>query len=154
MLFNLVVVVSYMALNTMATTDKGMIAYFYDGCPDGWTNYTNLTGRIPIGAGNYTGVRVDNTTESKTYTVGEFGGEIDHTLTLDELANHNHGNGDHKYMLEMSGLNTFMSSYTNDNSDGPQLSGWLQGEILSAGNDVAHNNLQPYLILYYIHVLN
>ncbi len=92
-------------------------------------NLPNLKGRVPIG-------KDDNDYDFDI--LGKTGGEKEHTLTINEMPNHNHKIGVDN--------NTFgAGSYPNNRA--------LEGTGLttsSTGGGQAHNNLQPYIILNYI----
>ena len=98
-------------------------------------------GRVLIGAGE--GTDAQPTPETVTFTAGSTGGEYNHTLTEDEMPVHNHvqkkftrgynvdyGSGwGIRPIADVGGNGT---SYLTNNS----------------GGDLAHNNLQPYLVVY------
>lgn len=92
-------------------------------------NLPNLKGRVPVG-------KDDNDYDFDI--LGKTGGEKEHTLTINEMPNHNHKIGVDN--------NTFgAGSYPNNRA--------LEGTGLttsSTGGGQAHNNLQPYIILNYI----
>ena len=92
-------------------------------------NLPNLKGRVPIG-------KYDNDYDFDV--LGKTGGEKEHTLTINEMPNHNHKIGVDN--------NTFgAGSYPNNRA--------LEGTGLttsSTGGGQAHNNLQPYIVLNYI----
>lgn len=100
---------------------------------DGTTtfNIPNISGRVPVG--------IDSTDELFN-TIGNKGGEKEHTLTISEMPRHNHPIG------------------TNANGNAVSGSGrwpWLDNEIpnrstLYTGGDQPHNNLQPYIVFNYI----
>lgn len=91
-------------------------------------------GRVLVGAG--TG---NDGTESIAFTAGAQGGKYKHTLTVDEIPAHSHtgdtrqdgnspGNG-----APEEGDNATSGGYTTDET----------------GGDGAHNNIQPYKVVYY-----
>ena len=98
-------------------------------------------GRVLIGAGE--GTDAQPTPETVTFTAGSTGGEYNHTLTEDEMPVHNHAQ------------QKFTRGYNVDYG-----SGWgirpiadVGGDGTSyltnnSGGDLAHNNLQPYLVVY------
>jgi microcystin-dependent protein len=122
----------------------GIISTTY-GAGDGSTtfNLPNLKGKVPVGK---------NASETEFDTLGETGGAKTHQLTEAELASHKHG-----FMTQPNSYST-----TGAPSGGGASSGVYQRTssggngidtasfIDNAGSGVAHNNLQPYLVLNYI----
>lgn len=105
-------------------------------------------GRVLIGAGT--------ANSGTTYTAGATGGEEKHQLTVEELAGHWHI------------TNALVYSVSSNVADGYKLrqdwaitsddSGWiLNGNLknkypsTSTGNDVPHNNMPPYTVVYIFH---
>lgn len=77
-----------------------------------------------------------------TYSSGSTGGEATHTLTVDEMPQHNHSIG-------------WRYSYSSDNTGFPQLVNngtvWIQYEETfseNAGGNQPHNNMPPYRAFY------
>lgn len=76
-----------------------------------------------------------------TYTAGDTGGEAEHTLTINEMPEHNH---------------TLTSEYNRDFSTAEVLTlgstsgGYYTviGSISNTGGDQPHNNMPPYLTVY------
>lgn len=112
-------------------------------------------GRVLIGAG---------TADSGTvYTAGQTGGEEKHTLTTSEMPSHNHdmgGAGDHNHAFSgvYSNSDTKTTRYENTN-DSSRVRAWIQNNhtqnsgyhthaIHSTGGGEAHNNMQPYTVVY------
>lgn len=87
-----------------------------------------------------------------TYAAGSTGGEADHTLTINEMPEHRHienmqasNNGIAAIALrESKGDYSGMSGYAQHD--------WLENSLGlstdSAGRDVAHNNMPPYIAMY------
>ena len=71
-----------------------------------------------------------------SFAAGSTGGEVNHTLTIDEMPAHKHGVG--------YGANT-----TSGNAEIPVVSATrTSSETTSAGGGAAHNNMPPYLAVY------
>lgn len=98
-------------------------------------NVPDYRGRTPIGldAGN---VNLD-----ASDTLGETGGEENHTLTEAEMPSHGH---QIKYEMSSNGLSEIDSSKVGcgNNLNSSNFSNTTS--IQDAGSDNAHNNLQPY----------
>ena len=77
-------------------------------------------------------------------TVEEVGGEKTHTLTTTEMPSHNHTQ---PYRIFVGG-----AKETNGLTTGSAFSdtgvGRVSSAINSAGGSQAHNNLQPYIVVY------
>jgi microcystin-dependent protein len=99
------------------------------------------------------------------------GGEVNHTLNVNEMPNHGHGVNDgqhthasnphhHSYVNPLGGAfgaasgpysiyNPSGATNTSDTADSMQPSG-ANISIQNAGGSGAHNNMQPYAVLYYL----
>ena len=131
-------------LQSIADNDAlfAIIGTTYGG--DGVTTFAlpNLQGRVPIHSG--TG-----------FTIGQIGGETDHTLKANELASHSHpveavlaaGNA-----ASPIGTLSAVGPTGLGNVYGPPtaLSPMKAGAIGNAGGSQPHSNMQPYLTLNYI----
>jgi microcystin-dependent protein len=99
----------------------------------------NLQGRTPFHEGS-------------GHTLGETGGEISHTLTLQEMPEHTHiasGSSDPGILISPSN-NTWAVTTQNPYSSGAPDSTMTPATISNAGGSQPHNNLQPYLVLHFI----
>ena len=103
-------------------------------------NIPDLRGKMPLGSGN------SGTTGSTNHTRGQTGGAATVTLSSNQLPCHSHG---------------YAGAYGNGFPDGSKDSCAGQGEgnyrsfprqsnKIYSGGSAAHNNMPPYLALYYI----
>lgn len=110
------------------------------GAGDGSTtfNLPDLRGRVPVGVDNATGRVTSNN------TLGATSGEEKHTLTVGELAQHNHyatntsAGGPAPFVRSVSGAG--VSSSVSNLSD-------TSGDT---GSNTPHNNMQPYQVVWFI----
>lgn len=112
------------------------------GVGDNTTTFTlpNLKGKIPVGL---------DSTQSEFNTLGEIGGEKTHTLTVDEIPSHSHTG-----TTDPSGFSTGTQS-VNDIAGASSAADNVEAHTHSfttnaTGGGLAHNNLQPYIVLNYI----
>jgi microcystin-dependent protein len=123
-------------------------------------NLPNFVNRVPVGYG-----------AGASWNFATAGGEVNHTLSWNEMPNHGHGVNDgqhthasnphhHSYVNPLGGAfgaasgpfsiyNPSGTTNTSDTADSMQPSG-ANISIQNAGNSFAHNNMQPYAVLYYI----
>ena len=85
-----------------------------------------------------------DTSGSSTGSAGS-GGAKTHTLTTAEIPSHNHDNGNYKYLMESDG--TLTVDATDSTAGEVKLT--TKGEIQAAGGGGAHNNVQPYITVYF-----
>lgn len=93
------------------------------------------TGRVLVGVG--TGV--DSRGESVGFTLGQYGGEYRHQLTIPELASHTHPFTD----------NTILAGSGVDGGANFSPNVGVADVTGSTGNDQPHNNVQPYLAVHF-----
>ena len=77
-----------------------------------------------------------------TYTNGTTGGEANHTLTVNELPNHQHT----LLNLNNSGYTVSWTSYSAVAYDGKGFPSNIKTSFEGGGQ--AHNNMPPYLVVY------
>ena len=104
-------------------------------------NLPDLRGRFALGKDNMGGDSADSVTAVEADTLGGVGGAETHTLTVDEIASHNHrlpveyGGGSAGSGIDSIRNNTTIKS---------------RGRTYSTGGDQPHNNMPPYLSLNYL----
>lgn len=114
-------------------------------------------GRVLIGAGTGT----DSRGESRTFKIGDTGGEYQHQLTTGELASHQHVNciyniNNQSYKMVRSAIrlnNQSAYQWVDINASDITTAGGSGGDpcgiTYNTGNNNAHNNQSPYMICYY-----
>lgn len=112
-------------------------------------------GRCLIGAGTGT----DSRSESKTFTAGATGGEYNHVLTVGEMPSHTHSASTNtvaahshtaygQSIRQTSGSGYTSCDYASGNT-GAAGSHSHTITVNNTGSNTGHNNIQPYLAVYY-----
>ena len=111
---------------TLNTADK--VKNIYGG---NWEAFG--AGKVLIGAGSNGG---------RSFTAGSTGGEYTHTLTINEMPSHTHTVTD-RYFKRNQGDQL-------GNTHGDELLGntYTTETTSAAGGGQAHNNMQPYVVVY------
>ena len=110
---------------------------------NGQTNFAlpNLQGRLPIHEGN-------------GFTLGQQGGEENHTLTINEIPSHNHpvncNSGTSSNVASPSGAVWAQDPNGNAPYSGSGGSQMAIPAINAAGGNQPHPNLAPYLVLSFV----
>jgi microcystin-dependent protein len=117
------------------------IKQFYGGSKTKF-KLPDLVGRIILGE-DKNGVIISGEYNS---TIGGVGGELKHTLTEEELAKHKH-TGKTSITGDSGGGADVNYSITDPDRGNPVLP---RIETTETGNDVPHNNMQPYIVMNYI----
>lgn len=97
-----------------------------------WVEFS--AGRVPVGI---------DSGDTDFDTAEATGGAKTHTLTESEMPAHTHGDA----MLSInsnSGRTTFTNRYLENSAE----RGTFEGNTDATGGDEAHNNLQPYIVVY------
>ena len=113
-------------------------------CPRGWSYFHPAGGRFVVGAGQHE----NGLTEYPAHTEDNnqaIGGEEAVVLKLDQIPSHTHVNGNFRFLLSMDGQNTAIQTDPNVG----QANIVPAKEMLPAGGGGAHNNMPPFVALYY-----
>ena len=118
------------------------------GTGDGSTtfNLPDLRGRVPLGAGTATGAA-----GATAHTLGQKGGEETHTLTIAELAAHDHAGSTDTAPYTTAAGGVASGAGIPPHNATPSGGAWLTSlTIASQGGGAAHNTLPPYVGTNYI----
>ena len=116
----------------------------------GTFNLPNLQGRVPVGL---------KATEPVFNALGNIGGTGAHTLSESEMPSHTHGVTDtghtHSYQNQSNSHQVAVSATTTGTADDVNVNQTTGSSttgitINNTGGGLAHNNLQPYIVLNYI----
>ena len=103
-----------------------------------WEQFGQGRTLIGVGTGN-------DGTDSQTFSAGSVGGEYKHKLIVDEMPDHNHTRGTMVSAMEKSGYGLKING--DGFLDRAMIAG--QGETGDKGGDASHNNVQPYITVYF-----
>jgi len=136
------VLIMYAAQHTVPThaqTDSslGLVGFFEQECPLQWEKYGNATGRVIIGAGNYTDSTRNGSNETTAYQLGLTGGEMYHALTIDEIPPHTHI---YNNPNNATGAGLPRGATTAGFASPPKAT-------TTTGGGASHYNMPPFLVL-------
>lgn len=115
-----------------------------EGCPDSWTRFEAGSGRMIVGVGTRVGVEGSfRLLADSNGSVYQTGGAETHKLTEREMPSHSH---------------VFAINHRKGSGSGTTTVGRIPADETSAnasrrttatGGNIAHNNMPPYIALYY-----
>lgn len=116
------------------------IGYYFGGSGDNFS-VPNLINRIPVGSGDL-------------YDLADVGGTSEVTLTTDEMPSHSHSDTGHTHLYTPPGTTILAvapgEAPVSIPSILPSSTGTGYANITSAGEGLAHTNMQPFQALTYI----
>ena len=131
-------------LNTTTYADLfAVIGYTYGGSGSTF-NLPDLRGRVPLGKDNMGGTSANRVTATQADNLGQASGAEKHSLSIAELASHNHQQRKNSAGSLVAGnaQNTNWTTTPISNSTTPTTG--------NTGSGTAHNNTQPYQTFNYI----
>ena len=105
----------------------------------GFGTWERLKGKVCLGL---------DEDDTNMNTIGKTGGEKTHTLTVNEMPNHNHESPSGGYFVEDGGSGSNMYTQSGDNF--ATKSSTPNRNVKSTGGGQPHNNLQPYEVVGYM----
>ena len=102
-----------------------------------WRNYEGGGGRFIVGVGTASDVRG----EGKSFAVGDVGGSYSQDLTESQMPEHSHG----RVYVESNKVDFEVEK----SNKGPDIHEWKREPLKLAGEGKAHNNVPPYIALYF-----
>ena len=114
--------------------------------PEGWREYSDLRGRMPIGLDPYYHKTNDDAQDYQLNSLLKQGGERSHKLTEAEMPSHHH----------QQGSESLYNRYGGGRVVGPR--NWQSGHLdacadqntSTTGGDQPHNNMPPYHVVQFI----
>lgn len=116
--------------------------------PEGWEEYTPLSGKMPIGVDkDYVRDYWWHAEDYKLQKLNHSGGELSHIMTIDEMPAHNHKQGSEALHNlygggNLVGLRTWGYATANN--------AYIQQNTSATGNNKPHNNMPPYRVVEFI----
>ena len=109
--------------------------------PEGWREYTDLRGRMPVGLDPYYHKTNDDAQDYQLNSLLKQGGERSHKLTEAEMPSHSH---------KLHYRET--QDDAGNGSDGSELSTGTSHstDVTKTGGDQPHNNMPPYHVVQFI----
>lgn len=104
-------------------------------------NVPDMRGRVPLCKDDINGA-ANRVTATEADNIGQGAGEENHTLTISELAAHTHVE---KGAANSGGFTRRVDILDTNDADSP-----TESTTGSTGGGAPHNNMQPYLTVYYI----
>lgn len=116
--------------------------------PEGWEEYTDLRGRMPIGLDPYYNKTKDDAQDYQLNSLLKQGGERSHKLSVEEMPSHKH-----ETVNDASGSDRdskgYGSAFTMD-TDEINYNRRNLMRIEPSGGDRPHNNMPPYHVVQFI----
>ena len=109
--------------------------------PEGWREYTDLRGRMPVGLDPYYHKTNDDAQDYQLNSLLKQGGERSHKLTIEEMPSHNH---------QLPYRETRDDAGTGGDSNEFSIGDAHRRNTTHTGGDQPHNNMPPYHVVHFI----
>lgn len=109
--------------------------------PEGWREYTDLRGRMPVGLDPYYNKTNDDAQDYQLNSLLKQGGERSHKLTIEEMPSHNH---------QLPYRETRDDAGTGGDSNEFSIGDAHRRNTTHTGGDQPHNNMPPYHVVQFI----
>jgi len=109
--------------------------------PEGWREYTDLRGRMPIGLDPRYRKTEDDAQDYQLNSLLNQGGERSHKLTIEEMPSHNH---------QLPYRETRDDAGTGGDSNEFSIGDAHKRNTTHTGGDQPHNNMPPYHVVQFI----
>ena len=109
--------------------------------PEGWREYTDLRGRMPVGLDPRYRKTEDDAQDYQLNSLLNQGGERSHKLTIEEMPSHNH---------QLPYRETQDDSGTGGDSNEFSIGDIHKRNTTHTGGDQPHNNMPPYHVVQFI----
>src|SRR6266849_6229697 len=132
-------------LRTDYPTLFSIIGTLYGSADSLHFNIPDMRGNVGLGA--------NEREPSITYSAGNQGGEVSHTLTTAQIPAHTHSDLGHTHTV-VNAVTTLIPVGVGAAAPAaiaaPSVTGLASANIQNTGGGGAHNNLQPYLVINYL----
>ena len=109
--------------------------------PEGWREYTDLRGRMPIGLDPHYNKTKDDAQDYQLNSLLKQGGERSHKLTIEEMPSHNH---------QLPYRETQDDQGFGSDSNEFSIGDVHKRTTTNTGGDQPHNNMPPYHVVQFI----
>ena len=110
--------------------------------PEGWREYVNLRGRMPIGLDPDYVKKPEDSQDYQLNSLLKQGGERSHKLTIEEMPRHSHNVENIPRVVTDTDRGGLSSHFSLDDTTSRTSS--------STGGDQSHNNMPPYRVVQFI----
>lgn len=115
--------------------------------PEGWREYVNLRGKMPIGLDPDYVKTKDDVQDYRLNALNQSGGERSHKLTIAEIPSHSHQQGS-EALHNLFGGGSYVGERHWGGTSG--VGAFTKQNTSTVGVDQPHNNMPPYRVVQFI----